>query len=95
MQVRSFLCEDFKPCLKVSRRETGMLDVENVINCQNLEIIGFIRSFLLLFTRSFRFFFPTSGVCLLPYLFLELTDSKETAIKTAEKQGFCERSSLL
>lgn len=34
------------------------------------------------------FFFPLSGVCLLPYLFLELTDSKETAIKTAEKQGF-------
>ena len=30
MQVRSFLSEDFKPCLKISRRETGMLDVENV-----------------------------------------------------------------
>ena len=30
MQVGSFLYEDFRPCLKVSRRETGMLDVENV-----------------------------------------------------------------
>ena len=33
------------------------------------------------------FFFSLSGVCLLPYIFLELTGSKETAIKNAEKQG--------
>ena len=42
------------------------------------------------------FFFPLSGVCLLTYLFLELTDSKETAqMKMLRNRGFCERPSKL